>query len=57
VDCSEERFAEIGATAVGADLLAKDIFQADRKDKAIRRTLIRHDAKRVGEELLHLLNS
>lgn len=49
-----ERFKEVKARPVGANLLAEKIFTADHRDKAIRRTLIRHDAIKVGQELMRL---
>ncbi len=49
------RFKEIGALAIGADLLASEIFVPEHHDHAIKRTLIRHDARRVGEQLLKII--
>jgi uncharacterized cofD-like protein len=54
VDTSEARFSEVKAVPIGADLVAGEIFTPDPKDTAIRRTLVRHDAKRVSKELMRL---
>lgn len=55
VDIDPERFNEIKAEAIGAALLAGEITSTDKNDKAILRTLIRHDARKVSELLLGLV--
>lgn len=49
-----QRFAELDATVVGADLVSETIEQQDAADKAIRRTLIRHDPARLATEILKI---
>jgi uncharacterized cofD-like protein len=48
-------FAGLHARAVGSRLVSRDIAEQDPADRAIRRTLIRHDAGRVCAELDTLL--
>ncbi len=48
------RFAEISARPLGANLVATDVVKQDESDKAIRRTLIRHDARQVGRQLMRI---
>jgi uncharacterized cofD-like protein len=55
VNTVSDRFQEISARAIGAPLVSKDIIAQDPHDTAIRRTLIRHDAKEVSRQLLRLL--
>ena len=50
-----ERFSEITAKAIGANLVADYIFPQDPNDKAVPRTLIRHDAAAVCEQLKGLV--
>ncbi len=52
VDITEERFKEVSAKPVGANLVAKELAKQDKNDKAIQRTLIRHDGYRVGRQLM-----
>ncbi len=51
---SESRFSEIQADSVGASLVARSLAAQDPNDKIIRRTLIRHDARRVCRQLIKL---
>ncbi len=53
----KRRFASISAQAIGANLVAKEIYKPDPKDKVIKRTLIRHDALTVVKQLKRLLNT
>jgi uncharacterized cofD-like protein len=55
VHMEHERFMEIAARAHGARLVSKEIIAQDPSDKAIRRTLIRHDANQVCVELQKIL--
>jgi uncharacterized cofD-like protein len=55
VDSSAERFGEIQATAIGVPLMASEMGRQDPADKAVRRTLIRHDPELVADELRKLL--
>lgn len=55
VRIDEDRFDDISAVALGANLVAGQTAVQDDKDKAIRRTLIRHDAAEVGRQLMRLL--
>ncbi len=48
-------FKDINARLIGANLVADEIFSQDPNDQAIRRTLIRHDAKAVRTILESLL--
>ncbi len=57
VNIDESRFSEIGAVAIGTDLMAGDIWQQDTSDKTISRTLIRHDGKKVSQQLMQIYNS
>jgi uncharacterized cofD-like protein len=50
-------FENIKAKIIGANLLAKEIYKSDPKDKLIKRTLIRHDALAVVKQLKRLLNT
>lgn len=50
-----DRFTEIGCKAVGAPLISPTLHVQDAADKAIQRTLIRHDADRVSEEIAKFL--
>lgn len=49
------RFEEITATATGAHFVARELVVHDPNDTIIKRTLIRHDAKQVGLQLLRIL--
>lgn len=48
------RFKEVRAVAIGQNLVAKKPFVQDINDTVIRRTLIRHDAGRVAQQVLRL---
>lgn len=48
------RFTELAANVVGADLLSETIEKQDAADKAIRRTLIRHDSERLAAEIFKI---
>ncbi len=48
------RFKDIKAKLIGADLVASDITTQDTNDKAIKRTLIRHNAQEVGRQLMRV---
>ena len=56
VGIEDSRFSEISALAIGADLMAGDIWQQDTSDKAISRTLIRHDGIKVSQQLMQIYN-
>lgn len=49
-----ERFDEIAARGHGDMLLAGEVYTPDAGDKAVPRSQIRHDAKRVGEHIMHM---
>jgi hypothetical protein len=51
VEISSERFSELSADAIGADLVADTPKAQDEADTAIRRTLIRHDGLKTAAEL------
>jgi len=51
-----QRFAELSATVVGADLVSDTIEQQDAADTAIHRTLIRHDPTRLATQILEIYN-
>ena len=51
------RFSEISAAAIGAQLVSEEISAQDPADTSVRRTLIRHDGRRVGRELMKLFFS
>jgi uncharacterized cofD-like protein len=57
VGTAEYRFNEVHIEAMPARLVSKEIAQQDPNDKAIRRTLIRHDGHQVGVQLLKILSS
>ncbi|MGD0284185.1 MAG: gluconeogenesis factor YvcK family protein [Candidatus Saccharimonadales bacterium] len=48
------RFSEIKAQPIGAHLVSQSISIQDPNDKAIKRTLIRHDAKQVAKRLFQI---
>lgn len=48
------RFDEIAAASTGADLLANDIAAVNANDKAVPRSYIRHDPRKVGRHLLQI---
>jgi uncharacterized cofD-like protein len=50
----KSRFAEIQAQPIGAHLVSQSISTQDPNDKAIKRTLIRHDAKQAAKRLLQI---
>ena len=54
VGIEPHRFSEIAARAIGARLVAHEVFTRDPKDTLIRRTLIRHDAIQVGRQLMRI---
>lgn len=49
-----QRFTELQANIVGADLVSETMAKQDAADKAIRRTLIRHDPERLATEILKI---
>lgn len=49
------RHHEIRADVIMADLLADEPYKLDPNDKAVPRTLIRHDPVKVGRELMKLI--
>ncbi len=51
------RFTEVQTKVIGTKLVSSKITEQDPADKAIRRTLIRHDAYKVGQQLIHILNA
>lgn len=57
VDFGEQRFNEIDAKPISANLVADKIAQQDPNDKVLQRTLIRHDAQAVSDQLLTILQS
>ncbi len=56
VGTSLKRFGEIKTRAVGAPLVSKEISAQDATDK-LRRTLIRHDAARVCDQLAKIISA
>lgn len=56
VDIEPDRFDEMDGTItfIGAPLLSHDIIHQDPADKAIRRTLIRHDGSAVCDQIRKL---
>jgi uncharacterized cofD-like protein len=54
VDIAEERFSEIRAQAIGDNLVSDTIATQQSSDKAIHRTLIRHNAHTVGRKLMSI---
>ncbi len=54
VSIDTNRFSEIAAQSIGADLVAGEVFVPDHKDVVIRRTLIRHNATEVGRQLMQI---
>lgn len=59
VSTDPTRFKEMNEkiTFIGAPLVSHEIMRQDPADKAIRRTLIRHDAQAVKEEIRKLLSN
>ncbi len=57
VDVSPEMFDVESAEYIGANLLASGIYMPNPADKAIKRTLIRHDAHVIGRQLMKLYYS
>lgn len=54
VDHSPERFSEISALPIGAAMLGKSIGLQPENDRAIQRTLIRHDASSASRQLMRI---
>lgn len=54
VSTDPTRFEEVRAECIGKNLIAKTIATQDKNDKAIRRTLIRHDGKKVCDVISEL---
>lgn len=54
VEIDGDRFGELTARAIGANLVANTVYKSHQND-SLRRTSIRHDACRVGQELMRLL--
>lgn len=48
------RFSELQTSAIGAELIADAPARQDAADHAIRRTLIRHDGRKVAKEIIRL---
>lgn len=57
VDVSLERLHATTAEFIGAKLLASSVYAHNPADKAIKRTLIRHDAHAVGRQLMKIYYS
>jgi uncharacterized cofD-like protein len=57
VDTELSRFVEISAKSIGEKLIAKNMAIQDENDKSIKRTLIRHDAVQVANQLKKLLDN
>jgi uncharacterized cofD-like protein len=55
VGTDANRFGEISAQSVGRNLVAQEMYSQDPNDTAIKRTLIRHDAKVVTSAIMGLL--
>ncbi len=49
-----KRYDEVRANIIRTDLIANEPFVPDPHDKAIPRTLIRHDARKVSEALMRI---
>lgn len=54
VGIEPERFMESQAHFIGASLVANTVYKQDKHDTLLRRTAIRHDAQKVGKELLKI---
>lgn len=57
VQVTAERFDTVGSQFVGAPLVSETIYAQDTADKAVKRTLIRHDGWRVKTEVEKLLKA
>ncbi|MFZ1483584.1 MAG: gluconeogenesis factor YvcK family protein [Candidatus Saccharimonadales bacterium] len=57
VDTSPAKFTGVGYKTMGVPLVSSTIHIQDKADKAIRRTLIRHDGDKVRETIEKLLLS
>lgn len=57
LDIDPAKFRETNLKAVGARLIASEVYKPDSNDKTIRRTLIRHDAKKVSDCLKEVLST
>ena len=55
VDTSPDKFAGAGYKTMGVPLVSSTIHAQDKADKAIRRTLIRHDGDKLRETIQQLL--
>jgi 2-phospho-L-lactate transferase/gluconeogenesis factor (CofD/UPF0052 family) len=55
VDISPAKFAGVGYKTMGAPLVSSTMHVQDEADKAIRRTLIRHDGDKVRETIENLI--
>lgn len=56
VRVEDEAFQDVEAVPKGAPLIASEIHVPHVNDKELQRTLIRHDAKRVAQEIKELLH-
>ncbi len=54
VRADPEEFRDMLAVAIGAPLVAREVFSQDPNDTLIRRTLIRHDAAQVCRQLMRI---
>lgn len=57
VDVCPERFDEKTLECIGINLVANSIHVLNQADKAVKRTLIRHDAHAVGRQLMRISHS
>lgn len=57
ISSTPDRLDEIRAQTVGDDLVADEVFAQNPCDKAIARTLIRHNAKVVGRHIMRVARS
>ncbi len=57
VNVDDDKFKNTKAECIGTNLLASDIYEQDSADKAIRRTLIRHDGDKVARQLMKIFYS
>lgn len=55
VEAKPGEFTNLNLSAVGASLIAAQVYKQDPRDKRLLRTLIRHDAKAVVEQLVKIL--
>jgi uncharacterized cofD-like protein len=56
VSTRSDRFSEVSAAFIGRSLVAKELFKQDPNDTAIKRTLIRHDARIVTDTIMEILH-